>query len=61
LISRSKADVSHLKTDVRFYSDTAEKVFFGDEQIFLEPLMHFTRGDVRDHIDSSKSTTDLRH
>ena len=30
------------------------KVFWGDERNFLEPLIRFTRGDVRDHIDSSK-------
>ena len=28
--------------------------FWGDERKFLEPLMRFTRGDVRDHIVSSK-------
>ena len=31
-----------------------KKSFWGDERNFLEPLMRFTRGDVRDHIDSSK-------
>src|SRR5712671_4478552 len=31
-----------------------QKSFWGDERNFLEPLMRFTRGDVRDHIDSSK-------
>ena len=30
------------------------KVFLGCERKFLEPLMRFTRGDVRDHIGSSK-------
>jgi hypothetical protein len=28
--------------------------FWGDERNFLELLMRFTRGDVRDHIGSSK-------
>jgi hypothetical protein len=28
--------------------------FWGDERNFLEPLMRFTSGDVRDHIVSSK-------
>jgi hypothetical protein len=31
-----------------------KKSFWGDERNFLEPLMRITRGDVRDHIDSSK-------
>jgi hypothetical protein len=31
-----------------------QKSFWGDERKFLEPLMRFTRGDVRDHIVSSK-------
>jgi hypothetical protein len=31
-----------------------KKSFWGDERNFLESLMRFTRGDVRDHIDSSK-------
>ena len=30
------------------------KSFWGGERKFLEPLMRFTRGDVRDHIVSSK-------
>jgi hypothetical protein len=32
-----------------------KKSFLGDERDFLEPLMHFMRGDVRDHIVSGKS------
>jgi len=36
-----------------------QKSFWGDERNFLEPLMRFTSGDVRDHIVSSKSTRDL--
>jgi hypothetical protein len=35
-------------------ADTVAKVFLGDERKFLEPLMRFIRGDVRDHIVSSK-------
>jgi hypothetical protein len=31
-----------------------QKSFWGGERKFLEPLMRFTRGDVRDHIVSSK-------
>ena len=31
-----------------------QKSFWGDERNFLEPLMRFARGDVRDHIVSSK-------
>jgi hypothetical protein len=34
-----------------------QKSFWGRERKFLEPLMRFTRGDVRDHIVSSKSIT----
>jgi hypothetical protein len=37
-----------------------KKSFLGDERNFLGPLMRFARGDVRDHIDSHKRTTDLR-
>jgi hypothetical protein len=37
-----------------------KKPFLSDERKFLEPLMRFTSGDVRDHIVSSKSTRDLR-
>ena len=31
-----------------------QKSFWGGERKFLEPLMRFTRGEVRDHIVSSK-------
>jgi len=31
-----------------------QKSFWDGERKFLEPLMRFTRGDVRDHIVSSK-------
>ena len=31
-----------------------QKSFWSDERNYLEPLMRLTRGDVGDHIDSSK-------
>jgi len=31
-----------------------QKYFWGGERKFLEPLMRFPRGEVRDHIVSSK-------
>jgi hypothetical protein len=37
-----------------------QKSFWEDERNFLEPLMRFTSGDVRDHIVHPKSTRDLR-
>jgi hypothetical protein len=37
-----------------------KKSFWGVERKFLEPLMRFMRSDVRDHIVSHKTTTDLR-
>jgi hypothetical protein len=40
--------------DVRSQGDIVAKVFWGVERKFLEPLMRFTRGDVRDRIASSK-------
>jgi hypothetical protein len=30
-------------------ADIVAKVFWGDERQFLEPLMRFARGDLRDH------------
>jgi hypothetical protein len=44
-----KATASHLDS-----TDIVEKSFWGDERNFLEPLMRFTSGDVRDYIVSSK-------
>ena len=38
----------------RFWPILLQKSFWGGERKFLEPLMRFTRGDVRDHIVSSK-------
>ena len=40
-------------------ADIVAKAFLGGERKILEPLMRFVRGDVRDHIVSSKSTRDL--
>src|SRR6266481_929894 len=40
--------------EVRFMPILLQKSFWGEEQKFLEPLMRFTRGDVRDHIVSYK-------
>jgi hypothetical protein len=37
-----------------------QKSFWGGERKFLEPLMRLARGDMRDHIASPKSITDLR-
>jgi hypothetical protein len=35
-------------------ADIVAKVFRGADRKFLEPLVRFMRGDVRDHIGSSK-------
>ena len=40
--------------DVAYWWILLKKSFWGDDRNFLEPLMRSTRGDVRDHIDSSK-------
>jgi len=40
--------------DFRSWQMLLQKSFWGGERKFLEPLMRFTRGDVRDHIVSSK-------
>src|SRR5450755_1280985 len=45
--------------EVWFVPILLQKSFWGRERKFLEPLMRFTRGDVRDHIVSSKSITGL--
>jgi hypothetical protein len=36
--------------NVRFAPILLQKSFWGVERKFLEPLMRFARGDVRDHI-----------
>ena len=43
-----------LKRSVCCWQILLQKSFWGDERNFLEPLMRFFRGDVRDHIVSSK-------
>jgi hypothetical protein len=39
---------------VRLWQILLRKSFWGGERKFLEPLMRFMRGNVRDHIVSSK-------
>jgi hypothetical protein len=46
----SIADVRRLHRPVRFVPILLQKSFWGVERKVLEPLMHFARGDVRDHI-----------
>jgi hypothetical protein len=41
-------------SDVADWQILLQKPFWGDERKFLEPLMRFAGGDVRDHIVSSK-------
>jgi hypothetical protein len=41
-------------THVSSWQIVLKKSFLADEQKFLEPLMRFVRGDVRDHIVSPK-------
>jgi hypothetical protein len=50
----SRADVASRACQVRKVPILLQKSFWGDERNFLEPLMRFTSGDVRDHIVSSK-------
>src|SRR6516225_5714609 len=38
----------------------SKKSFWGNKRNFLKLLMRFVRSDVRDHIVSQKTTTDLR-
>jgi hypothetical protein len=38
----------------RYWRILLQKSFWGDERKFLEPLMHFARGDVGDRVVSSK-------
>jgi len=46
--------MNQLVANVRTWRIVVKKLFWSDERNVLEPLMRFTRGDVRDHIDSSK-------
>ena len=43
-----RADIAQQRRHVRFVPILLQKSFWGEEQKFLEPLMRFTRGDVRD-------------
>jgi hypothetical protein len=36
--------------DIAYWLILLQKSFWGVEQKFLEPLVRFARGDVRDHI-----------
>ena len=45
---------------VRSVPIVLKKSVWDDDQNFLGPLMRFARGDMRDHIVSHKTTTDLR-
>jgi hypothetical protein len=47
-------DITKLERHVRKVPILLQKSFWGVERKFLEPLMRFTRGDVRDRIASSK-------
>ena len=47
-------DMNDRRINVRFVPILLQKSFWGGERKFLEPLMRFTRGDVRDLIVSSK-------
>jgi hypothetical protein len=49
-----KADIALCSRHVSKVPILLQKSFWGDERKFLEPLMRFTSGDVRDHIVSSK-------
>jgi hypothetical protein len=49
-----EADSSRTLLEVRFVPILLQKSFWGGERKFLEPLMRFMRGNVRDHIVSSK-------
>jgi hypothetical protein len=47
-------DMAARGLDVRKVPILLQKSFRGGERKFLEPLMRLARGDVRDHIASSK-------
>jgi hypothetical protein len=42
--------VKQLNCDAAYRQILLQKSFWGGERKFLEPLMHFARGDVRDLI-----------
>jgi hypothetical protein len=43
-----------LQVNGHFWPILLQKSFWGGERKFLEPLIRFARGDVRDHIGRSK-------
>ena len=49
-----QTDIVTVRRDVSNVPIVLKKSFWGDERNFLELLIRFERGDVRDHIDSSK-------
>jgi hypothetical protein len=49
-----EAGIDRWTFEVRFVPILLQKSFWGVEGKILEPLMRFARGDVRDHIASSK-------
>jgi hypothetical protein len=51
--NRREADIGET-SDVRKVPIELKKSFLADDPKFLGPLMHFVRGDVRDHIVSPK-------
>jgi hypothetical protein len=51
---------SNRTRDFRFWQILWQKSFWGGDRKFLKPLMRFTRGEVRDHIVSSKIDHGLR-
>jgi len=54
LLAKERRGAPQSSRDVAYWLIVLQKSFWGDERNFLELLMRFTRGDVRDHIDSSK-------
>ena len=51
---RPCAPINGVITLVRLVPIVLQKSFWADQRKFLGPLMRFARGDVRDHIASSK-------
>jgi hypothetical protein len=54
VFSRSTKATEQLRAEVSFWQILLQKSFWGGERKFLKPLMRFARGDMRDHIASSK-------
>jgi hypothetical protein len=53
-INSAETTLSNESRDFRCGSILLQKSFWADQRKFLGPLMRFARGDVRDHIASSK-------